>query len=46
MSGDLSCAWAYGLFAPLDWGEDCDAETERMRALWNHLIETIADAEI
>ena len=39
MSGDLSCAWAYGLFAPLDWGEDCDAETERMRALWNQLVE-------
>ena len=39
MSDNLSCSWAYGLFAPLNWGEDCDAETERMRALWNQLVE-------
>lgn len=32
-------AWAYGLFGPLDWGDDCDAEMRRMNDLWNKLVE-------
>lgn len=32
-------AWAYGMFRPTDWGPDCDAEMQRMNALWNKLVE-------
>lgn len=29
----------YGLLAPLDWSDDCEAEIDRMRDLWNKLVE-------
>lgn len=29
--------YRYALRAPLDWGRDCEAEIERMRALWARL---------
>lgn len=29
----------YGLLAPEDWGEDCEAELQRMTRLWNRLVE-------
>lgn len=30
--------YRYALRAPLDWGRDCEAEIERMRALWARLV--------
>ncbi len=39
MTEHRSTAWTYGLFRPLDWGPDCDAEMRRMTALWNTLVE-------
>ncbi|GIK47969.1 MAG: hypothetical protein BroJett013_06660 [Alphaproteobacteria bacterium] len=29
--------YRYALRAPLDWGRDCEAEIERMRAMWARL---------
>lgn len=29
----------YGLFQPVDWGADCESELDRMRNLWNRLVE-------
>src|SRR3989344_3836666 len=29
----------YGLLAPLDWGQDCEEELERMDQLWNRLVD-------
>lgn len=31
--------YQYGLKPPLDWGADCEAEVDRMRALWNRCVE-------
>jgi hypothetical protein len=31
--------WSYGMFAPRNWGQDCDAEMRRMNDLWNKLVE-------
>lgn len=35
----MNIAYKYGLKAPLDWDDDCEAEIERMTALWNRLLE-------
>lgn len=31
--------YQYGLKPPLDWAADCEAEVDRMRHLWNKLVE-------
>ena len=35
--------YRYALRAPLDWGRDCEAEIERMQALWARLVRIEAD---
>lgn len=32
-------AYRYGLFAPLNWDADCEAQIEGQRTLWNALVE-------
>ncbi|HEV2160690.1 MAG TPA: zinc ribbon domain-containing protein [Stellaceae bacterium] len=38
-SGHRIVIYQYGLKPPLDWGADCEAEVDRMRAFWNKLVE-------